>query len=118
LQFRSEAATGFYFAALADFAVFAAADRALSEALAGCLRAVLAGMFNDARRAWFLSRLAACDRLRVFSRAFSFGMGAAPWGVENLPLSYAVVGVYGGNCGQYPLTTMMGCRAQGARLHK
>jgi hypothetical protein len=25
--------------------------------------------------------LAACDRLRVFSRALSFGMGAAPWGV-------------------------------------
>lgn len=53
-----------YFVALADLAVgFAAA---------------LAGDCRDARRARVRTRLAAFDRLRVFLRAFFFGMDEAP----------------------------------------
>jgi hypothetical protein len=42
------------------------------------LVAPLAGASSDARRARVLSRLAACDRLRVFFRALVFGMARFP----------------------------------------
>jgi hypothetical protein len=42
------------------------------------LSPALAGASNDALSALFLSRLAACDRLRVFFRALVFGIGEVP----------------------------------------
>jgi len=53
----------FYFSAVGLALVFAAG-----------LAADLAGACKDARRARVLTRLAACERLRVFLRALVFGM--------------------------------------------
>ena len=65
----------FYFDFVA-LAPLAAAMRALSAALAGCLPTAPAGMLSDAFKVRLRSRLAACDLLRVFSRAFNFGIGS------------------------------------------
>jgi hypothetical protein len=62
------------------FALYAAAEGYLALAVdfAANLSAPLAGASSDARRARVLSRLAACDRLRVFFRALVFGIGEVP----------------------------------------
>jgi hypothetical protein len=68
---------GFHFAAGGA----AGAGLALAAAFAAGfadLAAAWTGICRDALRARFLTRLAACDRLRVFSRALSFGIGRAP----------------------------------------
>src|SRR6478672_5635415 len=76
IKVRSANSGLFYFAALAVLPALAAALRALSAALAGCLPTAPAGRLSDALKVRLRSRLAACDRLRVFSRALSFGMGS------------------------------------------
>jgi len=62
-----ERTSGFYFSAAAGLALVFAAG----------LAADLAGACKDARRARVLTRLAACERLRVFLRALVFGMGSS-----------------------------------------
>jgi hypothetical protein len=47
---------------------------ALAVDLVAGFAVLAAGNFSEARRARFLSRFAACDRLRVFSRALSLGI--------------------------------------------
>src|SRR6478672_2905576 len=74
IKVRSASSGLFYFVALAVLPALAAALRALSAALAGCLPTAPAGRLSDALKVRLRSRLAACDRLRVFSRALSFGM--------------------------------------------
>jgi hypothetical protein len=69
---------------------------ALAAGFSAGLPVDLAGVCSDARSARFLSRFAACDRLRVFSRALSFGIGETPLRpadqiVESV-LSYLVAG--------------------------
>jgi hypothetical protein len=64
-----------YFAAAAGFLALAAG---LAEDLATTGTMV-------ARRRRFLSRFLAVARLRVFSRALSFGIGGAPWFRSSAP---------------------------------
>ena len=55
--------------------------------LALAFAAGLAGAFSDARSARVLTRLAACERLRVFLRALVFGMGCGSphlFGIEKV----------------------------------
>lgn len=54
------------------------AGLALAAGFAAGLATAVAGASSDALSARFLSRLAAFDRLRVFSRELCLGIGAAP----------------------------------------
>jgi hypothetical protein len=72
-----------YCAGAADLEVFARAE-GLGEDLAADLPVAVAGAASVARSSRVLSRFLVCARLRVFSRALSFGIRYGSWNLECL----------------------------------